>query len=569
MDPEAVEVVGGQAAPPVPDAVYRRAVAATFGLTLLVDEAGRVRALSDAAAALYGGLEAPGTFLVEAPWWDEPGRVGQALDAARGGLFDRFYTRVTRDGRSRTLVVDVQSVEGPEGAPWSLVEARDVTQLLASEHQLHDAVAQLERGRARLEAVLSATPDLVCALDLEGRITHANDAWLRAAHVALGEPVAVGETYLGRGPFDDRWRRALGGEAHRERVRFPLEGGPGALWLDASYAPVRGDDGRVLGAMVVGRDVTGQVEAAQVRLALTGGQAATFVLDPDGGLLSAAPELFVLLSARDARGLDDLFAAVDRPPDAADRVRAVLEAPGSRLDLALTLSDGAAVRLRGLAVGVDGETRLVGVAYPEGGAAEAADARWGDLLDRAGWGGRESEARVDTSRPPSPPPPEGVRARVQALQRTGLLDAAPPAPAFDTLTRLVSAALGVPVSLVSVVDADRQVFVSQVGLDGDLRETPLTHSFCRHVADHRRPLVVDDARESPLVADNGAVADLDVVAYLGVPVAAPDGHVIGALCAIDHRPHAWTADELRLLSSVAEAVTAEVAAVQARTDSPD
>ena len=81
-------------------------------------------------------------------------------------------------------------------------------------------------------------------------------------------------------------------------------------------------------------------------------------------------------------------------------------------------------------------------------------------------------------------------------------------------------------------------------------------------------MVVDDARESPRLADNGAITDMNVIAYLGVPVAAPDGHVIGALCAIDHKPHAWTDDDVRLLSSLAEAATAEVAAHQADS-SPD
>ena len=116
-------------------------------------------------------------------------------------------------------------------------------------------------------------------------------------------------------------------------------------------------------------------------------------------------------------------------------------------------------------------------------------------------------------------------------------------------------------SLVSLVDEDRQVFAGRTGTD--LTETPLSHSFCQHVANERRPMVVDDARTSPRVSDNQAVEAMDVIAYLGVPVAAPDGHVIGALCAIDHSPHAWTEDELRLLSSLAEAVTAEVAAHQA------
>ncbi|MGI8546709.1 MAG: sensor domain-containing phosphodiesterase, partial [Gemmatimonadaceae bacterium] len=53
-------------------------------------------------------------------------------------------------------------------------------------------------------------------------------------------------------------------------------------------------------------------------------------------------------------------------------------------------------------------------------------------------------------------------ARLQALRRTALLDTAAE-PAFDRLTRLASQLLGVPIALVSLVDADRQFFKSCIG----------------------------------------------------------------------------------------------------------
>lgn len=51
-----------------------------------------------------------------------------------------------------------------------------------------------------------------------------------------------------------------------------------------------------------------------------------------------------------------------------------------------------------------------------------------------------------------------------------------------------------------------------------------------------RTLAVDDAREHPVLRDNLAIPDLDVVAYLGVPLADPEGHVLGAFCVISSRP---------------------------------
>ncbi|MCW4114919.1 GAF domain-containing protein [Aurantimonas sp. MSK8Z-1] len=123
-----------------------------------------------------------------------------------------------------------------------------------------------------------------------------------------------------------------------------------------------------------------------------------------------------------------------------------------------------------------------------------------------------------------------------------LLDTGPEA-AFDRITRLVARLVGVPVALISILDSDRQFFKSQLGLPepwSARRETPLSHSFCRHVVASGEALVVEDARRHALVRDNPAIDDIGVVAYLGVPIAAPDGTLIGSLCAIDGTPRAWT-----------------------------
>lgn len=113
--------------------------------------------------------------------------------------------------------------------------------------------------------------------------------------------------------------------------------------------------------------------------------------------------------------------------------------------------------------------------------------------------------------------------RLLVLQATGLLDT-PPEENFDRLTRLASRILRVPVSLISLVGADRQFFKSQVGLPAPYdtaRETPLTHSFCQHVVTNENILSVSDAKADPRLRDNLAVRDLGVVAYLGVPCLCP------------------------------------------------
>ena len=133
--------------------------------------------------------------------------------------------------------------------------------------------------------------------------------------------------------------------------------------------------------------------------------------------------------------------------------------------------------------------------------------------------------------------------RLAALRRLALLDS-PAEQAFDRLTRLAATILHVPVALVSLVDQDRQFFKSCLGLPepwASQRQTPLSHSFCQYTVHTRTPLVIEDARRDPLVQDNLAIPDLNVIAYLGIPLITSTGDALGSFCVIDSQPRSWTA----------------------------
>lgn len=147
--------------------------------------------------------------------------------------------------------------------------------------------------------------------------------------------------------------------------------------------------------------------------------------------------------------------------------------------------------------------------------------------------------------------------RVLTLSRSG-------DDALARISRLATALLRTPVSLVSIVDDDRQVFRGQTGLDGPFADgTPLSHSFCQHVVAGDAPLVITDARDDARVSDNEAIEDLHVVAYCGVPLRTPEGLVLGSFCVIDRDPRAWTAEEVALVEDLA-AIAANELAVRLR-----
>ncbi len=150
--------------------------------------------------------------------------------------------------------------------------------------------------------------------------------------------------------------------------------------------------------------------------------------------------------------------------------------------------------------------------------------------------------------------------RLLRLRETALLDA-PTEEAFDRLTRLASKLLQAPLSTVTLVDDERQFYMSCTGFPEPLattRQTPLEFSFCRHTVVIGKPLVIPDVRAHPLVGDNPAIGQFGVTAYAGIPLLTADGHALGTLCVMDFKVRNWSADEISSLTDLAAAVSTEI-----------
>ena len=154
----------------------------------------------------------------------------------------------------------------------------------------------------------------------------------------------------------------------------------------------------------------------------------------------------------------------------------------------------------------------------------------------------------------------GNAERLAILKELELLDT-PAEEAFDKLTRLASKVTNSPIALVSLIDMDRQFLKSQIGLEepfASKRETPLSHSFCMHVVADNSPLIVEDAREHPVLKDNLAIPDLGVIAYLGMPLTTTKGIGLGSFCVIDTAPRKWANRDIEILRELASTVMMEI-----------
>ena len=150
------------------------------------------------------------------------------------------------------------------------------------------------------------------------------------------------------------------------------------------------------------------------------------------------------------------------------------------------------------------------------------------------------------------PVPANDPERLSKLAEYAVLDT--PAEAdFDALTELAASLLGVPIALVSLIDANRQWFKARYGLE--VPETPRDVSFCGHVVAAEAPLVVDDAWKDERFADNPLVTgEPRVRFYAAMPLRTADGFVLGTLCAIDHEPRTLSPAQERILRALAAQV---------------
>ncbi len=118
-------------------------------------------------------------------------------------------------------------------------------------------------------------------------------------------------------------------------------------------------------------------------------------------------------------------------------------------------------------------------------------------------------------------------------------------PRLARLARLTSALLGVPNALVTLVDASHQEVYALVGSGQD---APREQAFCAHVVGSGEMLVVEDATGDDRFADNPLVARTGGIRfYAGAPLRTPDGHAVGALCAISYEPRHFTEEQRQVL----------------------
>ncbi|HEX7821836.1 MAG TPA: EAL domain-containing protein [Sphingobium sp.] len=119
-------------------------------------------------------------------------------------------------------------------------------------------------------------------------------------------------------------------------------------------------------------------------------------------------------------------------------------------------------------------------------------------------------------------------------------------PSLDPIVDIAVRLFQVPAAAVNMIGSDHVFFAASSGI-GEC-DMGRDISFCAHAITQGEVMVVEDARLDPRFHDNPLVLDGFIRFYAGVPLLAPSGHALGALCIVDSEPRAGfgTDDRARL-----------------------
>ena len=142
--------------------------------------------------------------------------------------------------------------------------------------------------------------------------------------------------------------------------------------------------------------------------------------------------------------------------------------------------------------------------------------------------------------------------RLKVLQSLAILDTAPEV-VFDDLTRVMAQTFGVPIAMVSLLDADRDWFKACVGFP--VTESPASTSFCEVFlhADHDLVVVEDTLQDERFSSHPMVVGPPDIRFYAAARLSVR-GQTVGTLCVYDTRVKQISSeqiDELKALSKAA------------------
>lgn len=159
----------------------------------------------------------------------------------------------------------------------------------------------------------------------------------------------------------------------------------------------------------------------------------------------------------------------------------------------------------------------------------------------------------------APDKPENEAERLATLYQLQILDTERE-ERFDRLTRIACKLFGVPIAVISFLEAERQWMKSTQGFD--IQEAARKTSFCGHVILSDEIMVVEDATKDERFYDNPFVlGNPNFRFYVGCPLKVKEYNV-GVICLIDDKPRLINDVDQTIVYDLAQMVETELESLQ-------
>jgi len=148
--------------------------------------------------------------------------------------------------------------------------------------------------------------------------------------------------------------------------------------------------------------------------------------------------------------------------------------------------------------------------------------------------------------------PKNEKQRQAALEKYKILDTLPE-ESYDNITALMSYICDVPISLITLLDKDRNFLKSHFGVP--FNESPRNTSFCGHAINAESQVtIIEDARKDERFIDNPLVSEFQAIFYAGAALVDSNGFKLGTLCIYDHKPRQLSSQQIDALVALSKQV---------------
>ena len=168
------------------------------------------------------------------------------------------YKRIGKAGNEIWIQASYNPIVGPDGKPFKVVKyATDITEQVISNADFSGQIAAIKKAQAVIE------------FTLDGKIVDANENFLNTLGYSLSEikgqhhSMFVDASYRQSTDYRMFWDKLGRGEYDAGQYKRVGKGGK-EIWIQASYNPIIGPDGKPFKVVKYATDITAQVRASEV-----------------------------------------------------------------------------------------------------------------------------------------------------------------------------------------------------------------------------------------------------------------------------------------------------------------